>query len=184
MLLSEAAEILKKMEYMPADIVFTSEQIRSRQTAGIVYPHIDFISLKSFNEMDFGDFEYKNYIDLKNDRRYQDYINSNGTISFPNGENIADFKKRCVDGFVKSVKMIQARKRKAAAYVLHGGSIMSILEEFARPRKGYFEWQIENNGAYVFEMLNKESCCRKKIELHLIKRIYCKSTVEGDKRNE
>ena len=40
-------------------------------------------------------------------------------------------------------------------FVVHGGTVMAILEAYAKPHKSYFEWQIEAGAGY---------CCELKVE--------------------
>ena len=35
------------------------------------------------------------------------------------------------------------------AFVVHGGTIMSILEAFAEEKKNYYDWQVKNGCGYV-----------------------------------
>lgn len=37
-------------------------------------------------------------------------------------------------------------------FVVHGGTIMSVLSEFARPARGYFEWRIGNGEGYLADV--------------------------------
>ena len=38
------------------------------------------------------------------------------------------------------------------AFVVHGGTIMAILEEYALPRRDYFDWQIPNAYSLTAEL--------------------------------
>ena len=55
-----------------------------------------------FQEMDFGAFEGHNCEELKADVRYQAWIDSNGTLPFPQRESREQFQRRCVEGFFVS----------------------------------------------------------------------------------
>ena len=74
--------------YPEIDILFTSPMKRCRQTAQLIYPDMTAHIIPEFAEMDFGEFEGKNYQDLRDDARYQAWIDSDGTLPFPGGESI------------------------------------------------------------------------------------------------
>ncbi len=65
--------------------VFVSPMLRCRQTAEILFPQIPQIEIDPWREMDFGEFEGKNYAQLNGDPRYQAWIDSGGTLAFPGG---------------------------------------------------------------------------------------------------
>ena len=46
-------------------------------------------------ETNFGDFENKNYDELKDDLNYQRWLASGGTFHIPNGESREEFSERC-----------------------------------------------------------------------------------------
>ena len=68
--------------------VFVSPMLRCRQTAEILFPQIPQIEIDPWREMDFGEFEGKNYAQLNGDPRYQAWIDSGGTLAFPGGERL------------------------------------------------------------------------------------------------
>ena len=78
--------------------VFVSPMLRCRQTAEILFPQIPQIEIDPWREMDFGEFEGRNYAQLNGDPRYQAWIDSGGTLAFPGGESREAFIARCVDG--------------------------------------------------------------------------------------
>ena len=99
-------------------------------------------------ECDFGIFENKNYEELNGNPAYQAWIDSNGTLPFPEGESQEGFQKRCGEGFAACVEDALRHQRTQAAMVVHGGTIMSILSRYALPKGRYFQWQIENGEYY------------------------------------
>lgn len=78
--------------------IFVSPMLRCRQTAEILFPGQPQIEIDAWREMDFGAFEGKNYQELNGDPRYQEWIDSGGTLAFPGGESREDFIARCVEG--------------------------------------------------------------------------------------
>ena len=78
---------------IPSDaVVWCSPKKRCIQTAQILFGKREIKIEDRLRECEFGDWEGKNYMDLRNDPRYQKWIDSGGTISFPNGEEIQAFK--------------------------------------------------------------------------------------------
>ena len=98
----------KKGVYPAAACVAASPLERCRQTAELLYPGQAPCVFDQFREMDFGAFEGHNCEELKADVRYQAWIDSNGTLPFPQGESREQFQRRCVEGFCKLLKDVDA----------------------------------------------------------------------------
>ena len=143
----------KKGVYPAAACVAASPLERCRQTAELLYPGQAPCVFDQFREMDFGAFEGHNYEELKADVRYQAWIDSNGTLPFPGGESNEAFRKRCCQAFQRITEGLQKQEEKTgqtlrAAVVVHGGTIMAILERFGTPKKNYFDYQVKNGCGY------------------------------------
>ena len=69
------------------EIVFTSPMQRCRESAQILFPDREKIEIPEWKEMNFGAFEGKNYEQLNGNPQYQAWIDSNGTLPFPEGES-------------------------------------------------------------------------------------------------
>ena len=65
------------------------------------------------------------------------------TLAFPGGESPQQFKDRCIAGFDKMVDTCIRRHYRNVAMVVHGGTIMSILEQYGVPQKSYYDWRVE-----------------------------------------
>ena len=87
--------------YPPAQAVFSSPMKRCLSTAECIYPVQTPQIVWNFRECDFGLFEGKNYKELTGNPQYQQWIDSNGTLPFPGGEALTDFKKRSVRAFLE-----------------------------------------------------------------------------------
>ena len=85
--------------------LFVSPMERCRETAELLFRDCEQHIIPEFREMDFGLFEGKNYQDLQGDARYQTWIDSNGTIPFPEGESREDFIARCRQGFEEMLRI-------------------------------------------------------------------------------
>lgn len=148
-LCSQGKDGLKNMIYPTCDIVFTSSMKRCIETARLIYPEKKPVICSSLRECDFGDFEDRNYAELSADIRYQNWIDSGGETSFPNGEDPAAFRERCVEGFLGCTARVP--EGASAAFVVHGGTIMAVMERFAVPRRSYFDWHVRNGHGYITE---------------------------------
>ena len=138
---------LQKLSYPRCEMLVCSPMKRCIQTAEIIFPEQLFIADTGLSECDFGDFEGKNYTELAGNADYQKWIDSGGTLPFPNGESPQDFKNRCISAFEKNVRKFNHAS--SIAFVVHGGTIMAILERYAVPHKDYYGWHCENGHGYI-----------------------------------
>lgn len=132
-----------------SQVVVSSPMKRCIETAQHLFPGQEVIAYEKLRECDFGEFEGKNYEELKSNPAYQKWLDSGGTLPFPKGESHEMFKTRCIEGFEE---VIEARLRKPCtqiAMVLHGGTIMAVLERFAEEQKSFYHWQVENGNGYI-----------------------------------
>lgn len=139
---------IKAKEYEHKYVVFCSPLKRCVQTAVLIFGEDVIHIVNGLKECNFGDFEGKNYEELKDNVDYQRWIDSNGTIAFPNGEDNMAFRKRCLDAFDKIILNCEDNNYKDIAIVCHGGTIMSILEKYSYPNKEFYDWQVENGHGY------------------------------------
>lgn len=134
--------------YPEIDYLFASPMKRCIETADILYPGKVPILVPQWKEMDFGLFEGKNYQELNGDKQYQAWIDSGGTLPFPQGESRPCFLQRCSQGMYESVD----RYRKLftggvkIGCVVHGGTIMALLSTFYGGE--YFDYQVKNGRGY------------------------------------
>lgn len=143
----------KEQKYPDVQEVFTSPMKRCTMTADILYPDQKAQVIAAWEEMDFGDFEGKNYQDLQDDERYQKWIDSNGTLPFPNGESREVFQERCKQGFLEMYDR-KDKESKSVALIVHGGTIMSLLSTFGGG--SYFDYQTGNGQGYLALLEKRE----------------------------
>ena len=140
------AEIVKK-SYPYVNDVVCSPMKRCIETANIIYPHKKPMVADDLRECDFGLFEGKNYKELSGDPYYQKWLDSMGTIPFPNGESPDEFKNRCISAFESVMKELSGSE--SAAFVVHGGTIMSVMERYALPKREFYDYQLKNGEGYL-----------------------------------
>ena len=91
----QIASLKEKMTgLVQPEIVFMSPMQRCRESAQILFPDREKIEIPEWKEMNFGAFEGKNYEQLNGNPQYQAWIDSNGTLPFPEGESQAEFIDR------------------------------------------------------------------------------------------
>lgn len=140
-----------KIKYPKADMVFSSPLKRCIQTAKLIYGDVPMCIEENLRETDFGEFEYKNYEELKENKDYMLWIESNGIIPFPNGEGREDFIKRSVLGFYKCVE--KAKEYEKITFVVHGGNIMAILSRLT-DNKSFYDFQCGNGCGFITKYEN------------------------------
>ncbi|MBQ0065217.1 MAG: histidine phosphatase family protein [Firmicutes bacterium] len=143
---------LIKNIYPSVSQIFVSPKLRCIQTCELIYPDQEYEIISSFEEMDFGEFEGKNYQELNGDEMYQAWIDSNGTLPFPKGESKDEFIERVKRGFEQMCEKIQENK---VACIVHGGTIMAILSSFSS--MDYFDGQCKNGNGFVCTLHLKDS---------------------------
>ena len=138
----------KQASYPQVQQVIISPMKRCVQTAELIYPKNQITQEVLLKECDFGIFEGKTYEELKDREEYQAWLDSGGTIAFPEGEEQKEFRLRCVRGMLCQVDRLCKENVESAAFVVHGGTIMAVLEQLAEDQKDFYHWQVENGGGY------------------------------------
>lgn len=151
-LCQEGTEFLHKMDYPKVQAVYVSPLKRCVQTAEILFPGEPVHIIEELSECDFGEFENKNYKELDGNADYQAWVDSNGMLPFPGGESREEAKRRNLTGFDKAVTRCIRRGISQAALVIHGGTIMNIMEEYAQIPRSFYEWHVKNGGGYEVEL--------------------------------
>ena len=140
----EGMELLKTFTYPKPQTIFVSPLRRCQETAEILFPGQKVRIIDQLAECNFGEFENKNYKELSDDPRYQEWIDSNG------------IKEECavrnLEGFQRVVTACIREQISEAALVVHGGTIMNIMENYALPKREFYEWHVGNGCGYLVEL--------------------------------
>ena len=59
-----------------------------------------------------------------------------------------EFQKRCLIGMEQVVALACENQWEEVAMVVHGGTIMSILDAYGFPKQDYFSWHVNNGEGY------------------------------------
>ena len=144
----EGRECLTGGTYPQVETVYVSPMKRCLETAAILYPGLTPKVIDQLRECDFGMFENKNYEELKDHPDYQRWLDSGGKIPFPEGEGMDAFCERCVKGFCNMTGRFIEEGCRTAAFVVHGGTIMAVLDRFAHHEEGFYHWQVKNGEGF------------------------------------
>lgn len=126
------------------ETVYVSPMLRTRQTAAILFPNARQIPADDLREMDFGDFEGRSADEMADDPAYRAWVEGECLAPCPNGEGQRDFTRRVCAAFSGALDDAQAQGAPDAVFVVHGGTIMSILSQLARPAGAYYSYACGN----------------------------------------
>ena len=156
----------KKSFFNAPEFLYASPMKRCVQTAEILFRRKP-VLIPEWKEMDFGQFEGKNYEELKDNPDYQKWIDSNGTLPFPGGEPREQFIRRSMEGFDRMMSDILIKSEKntriqngtetqdlknnceteiPVVAVVHDGTIMAVLSSLTGGE--YFDFQVKNGEGY------------------------------------
>ena len=121
--------------------VYVTPLLRTRQTARLLFPNAAQMVIDDLREMDFGIFEGKNYREMEDDARYRAWVASDCEDRCPEGERRDGFSARVCTAFEGIVDDALRAGEKRIVFVVHGGTIMSVLAAYAMPHRPYFDWQ-------------------------------------------
>jgi alpha-ribazole phosphatase len=153
-LLDESAVQLKQKTMPSADRLYVSPLKRCLETASLLYSDMEAHIISDFRECEFGQFEYKNYEELNGNPDYQKFIDSMGMCGFPDGEDRKTFQKRCVKALEEV--LFHSKEEETIALVVHGGTIMAILDAYSDPHQDYYTWQVKNAEGFIADVIKKD----------------------------
>jgi alpha-ribazole phosphatase len=147
-LAEEGIDLAKKAASNPAlqgvALAFVAPALRCRESAALMLPETPKETLP-FSELDFGVFKGKTADALLGDPLYEQWLESGCMADPPGGGSLISHKKEACQAFLAGM----AFPFKKAAFVIHGGNIMAILERFSEPRKDFFSFQLPPCGMFL-----------------------------------
>lgn len=144
-----ATQCRKRRTYPQPDLLYVSPMKRCLETAHLLFPQAEPHIVNELRETHFGDYENKSYEDLKDEKAYQTFLEYGGVTAFPNGESRGMVAERVLPAFDAIVTELVAHPVPTCTLLVHGGTIMTILEHYAHPKKDYYHWQVEPCGGYL-----------------------------------
>lgn len=137
-----------KYIYPGTQVVFTSPLKRCIETAQIIYPQQNPITINELGECSFGSWEGKSADDLKDDEIFKQWLAGSTEIKPPNGESSAEFTNRICSVFEQMVDAMMKTGNTEAVVVTHGGVIMTLLAVYGLPQAKPFDWMMDNGFGY------------------------------------
>lgn len=139
-------ELLKAPAHPEVERVFSSPMLRTRQTAGALFPNARLVLVDGLREMDFGDFEGKTGREVENQPAYEHWKRGGYDARCPNGESILELGQRVIAAFDRIVD--EAKDGEKVYVVAHGGVIMALMSMFAGDISDYFSFRARNLHGY------------------------------------
>ena len=147
---AEGRAQLRRADFSPSTVYITP-LCRTRQTAEVLFPEANLIEVKDLQEMCFGSFEGRNFIEMEHDPDYQAWVAANCESSCPDGERKDDFSDRICRTFAALVDKALADGEEMLVILAHGGTQMAALERYGVPRRSYYRWCAPNAGGFVLD---------------------------------
>ena len=148
----EGTSSISMLSAPEAELIFTSPLKRCRETAELLYPAQKHYVIEKLSECNFGEFENKSAKELRDNPKYQAWVDGYGFLPFPGGENREEFILRSLEGFCEVLSTAMEQGVSTIALVVHGGTIMSIMEGYARPAEEYYHWKTGNGQGYEVQL--------------------------------
>ena len=99
--------------------------------------------------MDFGLFEGRSAAEMEADNAYRNWVDGGCLAPCPNGESREAFSARVREAFKNIILSHIALYDFPAIFVVHGGTIMAVLEAYARPAMSFYEGHAENGKGFL-----------------------------------
>ena len=139
--------------YPVADVVFSSPLSRCTDTARIIYPEAQIVTIDELIEYNFGEFEGRTAEELhEKEELFDDWLRGDRDVEPPFGESNADFAKRVCTAFAAIAEGVMKSGTEDTAIVTHGGVIMTIMAAFALPEASMHEWLTPNGCGYTLRL--------------------------------
>lgn len=152
----QVKSLAKKLKGYEVSAAYSSDLLRAKQTAEILFPGYQIKTMPDFREYNFGIFEgltygeiMENYLTL-----YRDWIDNPSGVLLPSGEEFKAFKKRVCDALIS---VVSSNKDGTITLVTHSGPIRLILCE-ARGC-GFEKFWEANQGNATFSVIDYSDDC-------------------------
>lgn len=158
-------DVLKdKLAALEQPFLVSSDLLRCRQTMACLFPGTAYAVDARLREFDFGDWEGKTYEELKDDRRYREWIDDWRCVDVPAGESAGAFAGRIRDwwqAFLEEVKPVHSSTgscvsktaNKSAVVVTHGGVIRFLIAMVLEREDEFWKWHISHGEAVQVSLI-------------------------------
>lgn len=137
----QAKKLAAKLKDIRIDKVYSSDLVRSYQTAKIIFGNNSIEKVADLREINFGLFEGLKYEQIigKYPKLYRDWVDNPEKVKIPNGEGLGDLSKRVEQ---RLSFILSQHKDRTLAVVTHSGPIRIVLCKALKFDLKMF-WQIE-----------------------------------------
>jgi alpha-ribazole phosphatase len=142
----------KRREELPrVERVYHSPMLRARCTARLVWPETMTTEVPGLREMDFGLFDGRTNDELMEDPLYRGWLAQGEWKGYPGGETFAQAKRRCDAAFRSLVRDAAERGLSRIGAVMHGGTVMSIMEMYTGLKLNYTDLLVKNCAGFLLD---------------------------------
>lgn len=153
---SEGRAALRAADELPARVIVTP-LVRTQETADILFPGVPQIVVQGLEEMNFGRFEGRNYLEMADDPDYRAWVEGMCLGRCPGGETKDEYAVRVTAAFTQLMERARDEAWQDCVIVAHGGTQMVLLEAFATERRDYYTWQLPCGHGYRLDAAGWES---------------------------
>lgn len=134
--------------------VYTSGMTRTNQTLNTIYGDVPFTEVRDLMEINFGDWEGKDYMDLSNHKEWDMWMNdTTGDFRFPNGETTNEFNTRITRGMDMIISELVESDNPCAVVVFHGGVTATLMQMWFPEEGKYFnQWTPKPGRGYTIRL--------------------------------
>ena len=144
---------LKSAGIWPAvEYCYTSGMLRTQETKAILFADAPAAVFRQFREFDFGQFEMKNYEELKENPAYITWISQIKTEPCPNDESGVQFTGRVLEGWQMFLDDLAEKCFHSVAVITHGGVIATMMDHLFPSQRHFYEWQPSCGEGYEIEI--------------------------------
>lgn len=139
---------------------------RTEETLRLLYGDVPHTKIPELNEMDFGEYECKDFEELKEDPVFLEWgYDTTGDAVLPGGESRNRFNSRVIEGAKEVVALHRLKElsvrhngRDAVTMVVcHGGVISAVMQYFfPGEKRTMWDWIPEPGSGYELEMKDGE----------------------------
>lgn len=147
----QGREKLHRGDDLPERVVVTPLR-RTQETAEILFPGVPQLVIPGLQEMNFGSFEGKNYLEMEHDPAYRAWVDGMCLGRCPGGESKGEYVRRVAAAFAALMDRALAEQWEDCVIVAHGGTQMALLEQFAAEKKDYYAWQLPCGHGYCLDV--------------------------------
>ncbi len=146
----EGRASLHRADFSP-DLVYCSPQRRALESAAILFPAARLEPIEDLREMNFGIFEGRSPAQMEGDPDYRAWVEGGCLGPIPGGDTKDAFQARVTAAFARLVDQALAQGRQRLTILAHGGVQMAVMEQYALPRRPFWEWCGPLGGGFLLD---------------------------------